>query len=80
MQPESLRSVAQRLENYFEWYFRIDPDATAWAVTLVSRFNKLVSGTGDALEAKKLLDDTSGVSLGSPWEEMRLALLTLATR
>lgn len=80
MQPESLRSVAQRLENYFEWYFRIDPDATAWAVTLVSRFNRLVSGTGDAAEAKRLLDDTSGVSLGSPWEEMRLALLTLATR
>lgn len=80
MQPESLRSVAQRLENYFEWYFRIDPDATAWAVTLVSRFNQLVSGTGDAAEAKKLLDDTSGLSLGSPWEEMRLALLTLATR
>ena len=80
MQPESLRSVAERLENYFDWYFRIDPDATAWAVTLVNRFNRLVSGSGDAVEAKKLLDDTSGVSLGSPWEEMRLALLTLASR
>ncbi|MFO0595096.1 MAG: hypothetical protein U0228_07325 [Myxococcaceae bacterium] len=80
MQPESVRSVAQRLETYFEWYFRIDPDASSAAVSLVSRFNKLVRGTGDATEARKLLDDTSTLSLGSPWEEMRLALMTLATR
>jgi hypothetical protein len=80
MQPESVRSVAQRLENYFEWYFRIDPDASAWAVTVVSRFQKLVRGTGDAAEAKKLLDESASFSFGSPWEEMRLALLTLATR
>jgi hypothetical protein len=80
MQPESVRSVAQRLDNYFEWYFRIDPDATAWAVTLFNRFQKLVSGPADAAEAKRLLDESATLSLGSPWEEMRLTLLTLATR
>jgi hypothetical protein len=80
MQPESVRSVAQRLEGYFDWYFRIDPDASAWALPLVTRFQKLCTGSGDAAEAKRLFDDTAAVSLGSPWEEMRVALLTLATR
>lgn len=80
MNPESLRSVAQRLESYFDWYFRMDPDASASAVGLVNRFNRLVRGTGDATEARRLLQETSTVSLGSPWEEMRLALATLATR
>lgn len=80
MQPESLRSVAQRLEDYFEWYFRIDPDASSWAVSLVARFSSLVKGQGDSAEAKRLLDETSTLSFGSPWEEMRLALLTLAAR
>lgn len=80
MQRESVRSVAQRLENYFDWYLRTDPDASTAVVSLVDRFSALVAGPANAAEAKKLLDDTRGYALGSPWEEMRLALMTLATR
>jgi len=79
LQPESVRSVADRLENYFEWYLRTDPDASSAVVTLVSRFTALVAGPANKAEAKRLLDDTRGFSLGSPWEEMRLTLMTLAT-
>jgi hypothetical protein len=78
MQPETVRSVASRLENYFEWYLRTDPDASSAVVTLVSRFTALVAGPVNAAEAKRLLDDTRGFALGSPWEEMRLALMTLS--
>lgn len=78
MQPESVRSIAQRLEHYFDWYLRSDPDASSAAVALVNRFTTLVQGHADATEAKRLLDDTRGFSLGSPWEEMRLALMQLA--
>jgi|APLak6261675434_1056106.scaffolds.fasta_scaffold01051_5 hypothetical protein len=78
-QAESVRSVADRLESYFEWYLRTDPDASSAVVTLVSRFSALVAGPANAAEAKRLLDDTRGFALGSPWEEMRLQLLRLAT-
>jgi hypothetical protein len=78
LQPESVRSVADRLENYFEWYLRTDPDASSAVVTLVNRFTALVAGPVDTAEAKRLLDDTRGFALGSPWEEMRLTLMTLA--
>ncbi|MFZ5441985.1 MAG: hypothetical protein ACOZQL_18410 [Myxococcota bacterium] len=78
MQPETVRSVARRLENYFDWYLRIDPDASSAAVALVSRFTQLANGPVNANEAKKLLDETRAFALGSPWEEMRMALLTLS--
>jgi hypothetical protein len=77
LQPESVRSVAERLDNYFEWYLRTDPDASSAVVSLVARFTALVAGPVDTAEAKRLLDDTRGISLGSPWEEMRMALMTL---
>ncbi len=80
MVNESVNSVAERLETYFEWYMHSDPDASSVVGELVSRFYALVAGPSNVAEAKRLLDDTSGVSLGSPWEEMRLALKQLATR
>lgn len=78
MQTESVRAVATRLESYFEWYVRIDPEVPSAVWSLLSRFSALVDGPADAVAAKKLLDETKGYSLGSPWEELRLALARLA--
>jgi hypothetical protein len=75
---ETVRSVATRLENYFDWYVRIDPDVPAEAVQLLSRFTELAWGPSDSAAAKRLLDESRGFTLGSPWEEMRAALQTLA--
>jgi hypothetical protein len=78
LQPESVRSVATRLENYFDWYVRIDPEVPSAVWSLVSRFSALVNGPADEAEARQLLDETKGFSFGSPWEELRLALSQLA--
>jgi hypothetical protein len=78
MPAETVRSVATRLEHFFDWYVRTDPDVPAEAVQLLSRFNALAWGPSNAAAAKKLLEETNGFTLGSPWEEMRLALRTLA--
>lgn len=75
---EPVRSVARRLERYFDWYFRYDPDMPREAALLVTRFLALARGRVDAREAKKLLDESRGFALGSPWEEMRAALKVLA--
>jgi hypothetical protein len=78
MQIDSIRPVAQRLEQYFDWYLRADPDATMEAADLVSRFLKLVDGEAPPNEAQALYDETAAFSLGSAWEEMRAALQLLA--
>lgn len=78
LQPESVRSVATRLENYFDWYVRIDPEVPSAVWSLVSRFSALVNGPADEAAARQLLDETKGFSFGSPWEELRLALSQLA--
>ena len=78
MQLDSIRPVAQRLEQYFDWYLRADPDATTEAADVVSRFLRLVEGPSSPTEAKALLDDSGAFSLGSAWEEMRAALRVLA--
>ncbi|MEW5741999.1 MAG: hypothetical protein AB1938_24000 [Myxococcota bacterium] len=78
MQLDSIRPVAQRLEQYFNWYLRTDPDATAEAADLVSRFLALVSGPASAQEAKVLFDRSGAYALGSAWEEMRAALKVMA--
>lgn len=78
MQIDSIRPVAQRLEQYFDWYLRADPDATAEAADLVSRFLKLVDGSAPPNEAQALYDESGAYSLGSAWEEMRAALKLLA--
>lgn len=77
-QPESVRSVATRLENYFDWYVRVDPEVPSVVWTLLSRFSVLVNGPENVAAAKQLLDETRGFSFGSPWEELRLALSQLA--
>lgn len=79
MQPaETIRSVASRLERVFDWYVRTDPDVPAEAVRLLSRFTALARGPSNAAAAKQLLEESRGFTLGSPWEEMRAALRTLA--
>jgi hypothetical protein len=79
MQLDSIRPIAARLEQYFDWYLHADPDATCEAADVVSRFLKLVSGPATAQDAKRLLDDSGAYSLGSAWEEMRAALRVMAT-
>lgn len=78
MQPESVRSVATRLQSYFDWYVRVDPEVPSAVWSLLSRFSELVEGPANEAVAKQLLDETRGYSLGSPWEELRLALAQLA--
>jgi hypothetical protein len=78
MQLESVRSVANRLESYFEWYVRVDPEVPSAVWSLLSRFSALVEGPANVAVAQQLLDETKGFSLGSPWEELRLALAQLA--
>jgi hypothetical protein len=77
-EPETVRSVAGRLERYFDWYARVDPDVPGEAVQLVARFFALAHGRVDRKAAKQLLEESGGFSLGSPWEELRVALRTLA--
>ena len=77
-QPDSVRSVATRLENYFDWYVRVDPEVPSAVWTLLSRFSALVNGPENVAGAQQLLAETNGYSLGSPWEELRLALAQLA--
>ena len=79
MSPEYVRSIAERLERYFDWYFRADPDASPEAVTLVTRFTDLARGPKDVVAAKRLFEESGTVFLGSAWEEMRLALKVMAT-
>ena len=78
LQPDSVRSIATRLESYFDWYVRVDPEVPSAVCTLLSRFSALVNGPANAAAAQQLLDETRGYSLGSPWEELRLALAQLA--
>jgi hypothetical protein len=78
LQPDSVRSVAHRLESYFDWYVRVDPEVPSAVWSLLSRFSALVEGPANAAAAKQLLDETRAYSLGSPWEELRLALAQLA--
>jgi len=79
MHRDSIRPVADRLEQYFDWYVRADPDATPEAAALVSRFVKLArSEARCAREAQRLLRESRGFALGSAWEEMRAALAVLA--
>lgn len=77
-EPESVRSISKRLGNYFEWYLRIDPDAPSAVWPLVTRFRELMEGPANMAAAKQLLEETKGISLGSPWEELRAALAQLA--
>ena len=78
LQPDSVRSVANRLETYFDWYVRVDPDVPSAVWSLLSRFSALVEGPANEAVARQLLDETRAYSLGSPWEELRLALSQLA--
>ena len=78
LQPDSVRSVAIRLESYFDWYVRVDPEVPSAVWSLLSRFSALVNGPENVVAARQLLDETKGFSLGSPWEELRLALAQLA--
>lgn len=78
LQPDSVRSVATRLETYFDWYVRVDPEVPSAVWSLLSRFSALVEGPANPPAAQQLLDDTQGFSFGSPWEELRLALAQLA--
>ncbi len=78
MHPETVRAVAARLQSYFEWYVRTDPDASEATVALVSRFSAVAQCGADRADARSLLEAMRGVSLGSPFEEMRLALARLA--
>lgn len=78
MQPESIRPIADRLESYFDWYMRIDPDVTPAAANIVARFVQLSRRKTSRKEAKELLKASDGFSLGSAWEEMRAALMLLA--
>lgn len=77
-QPETVRSVAQRLEHYFDWYVRVDPDVPAAVWMLLSRFFALAEAPQNVAAARELLREMSAFSLGSPWEEARLALSRLA--
>lgn len=78
MTPDSVRSVAARLEQYFEWYVRVDPEVPSAVWTLLSRFHDVVEHPENREAAQELLDDTRGFTFGSPWEELRLTLSALA--
>ncbi len=77
-QADSVRSIASRLETYFDWYVRVDPEVPSAVWSLLSRFSALVNGPENVAAARQLLDETQAFSLGSPWEELRLALARLA--
>ena len=77
-QADSVRSIASRLESYFDWYVRVDPEVPSAVWSLLSRFSALVNGPENVDAARQLLDETKAFSLGSPWEELRLALARLA--
>ena len=77
-QADSVRSIASRLETYFDWYVRVDPEVPSAVWSLLSRFSALVNGPENVDAARQLLDETKAFSLGSPWEELRLALARLA--
>ncbi len=77
-QADSVRSTATRLETYFDWYVRVDPEVPSAVWSLLSRFSALVHGPENVAAARQLLDETRAYSLGSPWEELRLALARLA--
>ena len=77
-QADSVRSIASRLETYFDWYVRVDPEVPSAVWSLLTRFSALVNGPENVAAARQLLDETKGFSLGSPWEELRLALARLA--
>lgn len=80
LQPDSVRSVATRLESYFDWYVRVDPEVPSAVWSLLSRFSALVEGPTNVAVAQQLLDETKAYSLGSPWEELRLTLTQLAAQ
>lgn len=80
LQPDSVRSVATRLESYFDWYVRVDPEVPSAVWSLLSRFSALVEGPANVAAAQQLLDETKAFSFGSPWEELRLTLTQLAAQ
>jgi len=78
MHHDSIRAVADRLEKYFDWYLRVDPDVTPAHAAIVDRFVQLATGPTSTPEAKALLEASDGMALGSAWEEMRATLRVLA--
>jgi hypothetical protein len=74
----SLRQLGLRVEQYFDWYRRQEPDVvTEGAAEVVATFRYLSTHPSREV-ARRLLPLTEGISYGTPWEEMRLALADMA--
>ena len=73
----SLRALGARVEQYFDWYRRQDPEMPDQAAEVVASFSYLTTHPSRD-GARKLLPQTEAFSLGSMWEEMRLALADMA--
>jgi hypothetical protein len=79
MQNElTLRQLGVRVEQFFDWYRRQEPEVMPDAAAeVVAGFGYLTTHPSREL-ARKLLATTEQFAFGSVWEEMRLALADLA--
>lgn len=74
----TLRQLGLRVEQFFDWYRRQEPDVvTEGAAEVVATFRYLSAHPSREV-ARRLLPLTEGVSYGAPWDEMRLALADMA--
>lgn len=74
----TLRQLGARVEQFFDWYRRQEPEAVPeTAAEIVASFTYL-STHPSREQARRLLPVTETFTFGSLWEEMRLALAEMA--
>lgn len=74
----TLRQLGLRVEQFFDWYRRQEPELVPDAAAeLVASFTYL-STHPSREQARRLLPVTEAFAFGALWEEMRLALAEMA--
>lgn len=73
-----LRQLGRRVEQFFDWYRRQEPEAVPESAAEVVATFSYLSTHPSRDQARKLLPQTEVFSFGSIWEEMRLALAEMA--
>ena len=74
----TLRQLGMRVEQFFDWYRRQEPEAVPDAAAEVMASFTYLSTHPTREQARKLLHVTESFTFGALWEEMRLAIAELA--
>jgi hypothetical protein len=78
MDAATLRQLGARVEQFFDWYRRQEPEVVPETAAEVVASFAYLSTHPSREQARKLLPVAKIFSFGAHWEEMRLALDEMA--